>query len=70
MLYAKLSNKIERMSKIIYFIKIKIALPLNTLPSLLITIFNYYVLDMQDESFLLSFPILYEPDLYELNIEL
>lgn len=58
--YAKLSDKIERVTKALYFLQINIFLPLNMLPPLLTTLVNYYILDMEDESFLLPFPTMYE----------
>lgn len=60
--YAELSEKIERMSKLLYFIQTKISVPANMLPPLLMTVVNYYILDMHDESFLLPFPSMYDPN--------
>lgn len=54
--YAKFSDKIERMSKLFYLVQVKIGFAVNMLPTLLISMVNYYILDMEDESFLLTFP--------------
>lgn len=59
--YAKLSDKIEQITKLLYFVQIQISVPLNMLPPLLITLGNYYILDMQNESFVMPFPTMYVP---------
>lgn len=58
-MYNEMSEKIEKVSEILYFVLVKMTVPGVLLPSCLITIYNYFILDLKDESFFLPFPIAY-----------
>lgn len=55
-MYSKLNEKIERMSNLVYLLIIKLTVPGVIIPGLLITIVNYFVYDLGDDSYFL--PIL------------
>lgn len=55
----ELHVKIERSTKIIYFAFMNITYPGVLIPALSLTIVNYFVLDLGDESYYLASPILY-----------
>lgn len=57
--YSKLIKNIELLSEIIYLALVKVTIPFNMVPALLISLFNYYARDMGDESFYLPFPVMY-----------
>lgn len=57
--FSKLHNKIEQMCKWIYFGLFKITASVFVLPVLIITISNYFILDLGERSFFLSSPIWY-----------
>lgn len=54
-----LNVKIERISKLIYFLVVKLTLLGVLLPALFITLINYFIYDLKDESYYLTFPIAY-----------
>lgn len=58
-IYNEMSERIEKVSEIFYFVLVKMTVPGVLLPSCLITIYNYFILDLKDESFFLPFPIAY-----------
>ena len=57
--FIKLNENIEKMSKWLHFIVGKLSIAGLLLPTLLITIVKYFILDFGDESFFLPTPILY-----------
>lgn len=57
--YQKLNEIIELVSEIYYFLLLKISIPGVILPPLFVTIVNYYVYDLGNESYFLPFPFLY-----------
>lgn len=56
--YAELAEKIERMSKIFHFILVKFTLPGFILPALFLTIINYFIHDLGNESYYLPCPLM------------
>lgn len=54
-----LNEKIERISKLIYFLVVKLTTLGVLLPALFITLINYFIYDLKDDSYYLSFPIAY-----------
>lgn len=57
--YHKLSEKIERTSKLIYFAFITISVPAVTVPTTIVSYVNFYVTGLNaEESFHLPAPIL------------
>lgn len=56
--YDELAKKIEWMTKLFHTILIKITFPICNLPPLLITLINFYVLKLDDDSFNMQFPIM------------
>lgn len=62
--YIELNEKIERVSKILEFLLIKLTTAGAVLPSVIITIVDYFILDLGDESFFLPYPIMYVENIY------
>lgn len=60
--YAELNAKIERVSKFLYILLIRITPAGIMFPNLLITIGNYFILNLGDESYYLDWPLLYVLD--------
>lgn len=58
-MYAIINGKIEKVSKYLNMIQIKIIIPISILPSVITTIVNYYIFDLGSDSFILPFPMLY-----------
>lgn len=56
--YNKLNVKIERMSEFFHFILTKLTIIGIMTPSLIITIDNYFIYDLGDESYYISCPML------------
>lgn len=56
--YVKLNEKTEFTSKLIHFLFTRIAVAVIQLPVLIITLINYYINDLKEESYLLAFPIM------------
>lgn len=56
--YAKLNEKIEFTSKLIHLLFTRIAVTIVQLPVLIITLFNYYINDLKEDSYLLAFPMM------------
>lgn len=54
--FLKLNEKIDRFCKLAYLGFVKITAPLFMLPVLFTTIFNYFILHLGDESFVLGSP--------------
>lgn len=65
--YARLNATIERISKYLYILLIKITPIGMMLPNLLITFGNYFVLNLGDESYFLALPLLYVFDKVMIN---
>lgn len=57
--YSEVIHKIERLSEIIHNVAIKMTIPGVMLPSGLITLYNYLISDLKDESFFLPLPGMY-----------
>lgn len=57
--YSELSENIERMSALIHVVFIKFIVPVLIVPAMLISLVNYYMFDMGDESFDLACPVMY-----------
>lgn len=55
----EMNEKIELISKWTYFIMAKLTLAGVVLPLLILSLFNYLILDLDDESFILPWPMLY-----------
>lgn len=60
-MYVKLNEHIEYGSEILYLIMVKISAPGCVVPHLLLTIVNYFIFDLDDESYVLPFPVMYVP---------
>lgn len=58
-IYSELNLKIEKMCDFIYFALVDVSLVGFLLPALLITLINYYVYDLNEESYLLPSPTMY-----------
>lgn len=54
--YNEVNQKIEWVSKLFHFILLRVSAPSNMVPALLLTLVNYFVLDLAEESFYLPFP--------------
>lgn len=50
-MYTKLIAKIEQISKLIYFVTVQLSYVGGVLPPLLLTLINYFIYDLHDESF-------------------
>lgn len=57
--YSDLHEKIEHFCELVYLGLIKITVTCFTAPALFASIFNYFILDLKDESFVLVSPISY-----------
>lgn len=57
--FIELHEKIERLCGLVAFSLVKISAPLFILPNLIVTISNYFMSNLGDESFLLPSPISY-----------
>lgn len=66
----KLNRKVERMSKIIYFIILKLTPATALLPTFFLTVFNHFIYDSNDQSYFLPFPLMYVETLYQRVIEI
>lgn len=58
-IYNGVIAKIERFSEIAHFILMRLTLFASSVPGIVATYFNYYVLELGDESFQ-EFPFMYE----------
>lgn len=58
-MYNALNARIERMSRVIYFILVKVSMIGIVLPALLITAINFWFLDLGDESFFVPSQVMY-----------
>ena len=50
-MYTELNGKIEKISKLIYFATAQVSFVAAALPPLIISLTNYFVYDLQDDSF-------------------
>lgn len=57
--YSELNKKIELLSEIYYFFVVKLTMPGVVLPSFLLTIINYFVYNLDADSYFLPIPIVY-----------
>lgn len=55
-IHVKINEKVEKWSKIFYFVFVIVTLPGIVMPNFLITLFNYFVTDSGENAFLLPFP--------------
>lgn len=55
--YSKLIEKIELMSNLIDFMLLKLTGVGLMVPPLILTVFEYFVLDLDEKSFYLTFPV-------------
>lgn len=58
--FNKTHDRIEQISQFFYSVLMKFSYPANMLPPLAITLTNYFVLNLGDDSFFLPFPTMYE----------
>lgn len=58
-MYMELTEKIERMSKLVYTIFVEASLAGLITPPMLITLVNYFIYDLNDESYHLPTPVMY-----------
>lgn len=54
--YCKLIEKIEWMSEFFYFVSVKLSVLSLVAPSLLKTFINYFIYNLNDESYILPVP--------------
>lgn len=57
-MYYELIVNIERMSELTYIVLVKVSIVGIFQPYLIITIVNYFILDMENESFYLPYPVM------------
>lgn len=57
-MYRQLSEKIERSSKLLHTLT-EITFVGTNIPASLVTVFNYFILDLKKKSFFLPYPTLY-----------
>lgn len=57
--YSQLNDRIERMSKIVNFATIKLSLFGFMVPALFVTLANYFIYDLSDDSFRLPSPMMW-----------
>lgn len=57
--YCNLINKIELLSEIYHFMVVKLTMPGVVLPAFLLTMINYFIYDLGNDSYFLPFPIVY-----------
>lgn len=57
-----MNEKMDKMASWTYFISAKLTFPIFVLSNLLLTMVNYFILDLGDESYFLPSPILYVPN--------
>lgn len=55
----KTDEKIELISEVVQFIATKLTVAAVALPPLILTVFNYFLYDLKDESYVLPFPVMY-----------
>lgn len=58
-IYNKMDAKIHRLVKLFYTVYVKLTLLLILIPPVLVTVVNYYIYDLGDESFYLPFRTVY-----------
>lgn len=62
--YVKLNAKIEFLSEIMYLLTVRLSMPGTSLPALLITLVNYFINDLGEESFYLPFLVVYALEMH------
>lgn len=55
-IYAETIRSVEKMTEIVYFATVYLTIPAVMMPSCLITVYNYFILDLKEESFFLPLP--------------
>lgn len=55
----RMDGKVEKMSKMIHLILTKFTVKGVVVPALISTVFNCFINDFNDESYVLPFPIMY-----------
>lgn len=63
--YNELNEKIERISQLIYTLFVKITPAGIVLPGLFITLTNYFVYDLKEDSYYFTFPIMYAQAMFD-----
>lgn len=58
-MYTELNEKLERMSKFVYTVFVEASLAGLIIPPLLITLVNYFIYDLSEESYFLPTPVMY-----------
>ena len=58
-IYTESNEKIEQVSRLLYFIAMKFTFPGVMLPDLIVTFYNYFVHDLGDQSYYLACPAMY-----------
>lgn len=66
-MYAELNGKIEQMTELMYFAVVKLTPVGVMMPALIITIVNYYLYDLDDESFFLPLLVMYVSNVFILK---
>lgn len=55
--YDELNGKIEQLSNLIHVVLMEFILPATVVPALLLTIVNFFIYDLKDESYFMPIPI-------------
>lgn len=58
-MYSELNTKIEQATRAFYFIGVKVTTLFSSIPFAILTLYNYFVSDLGDESYYLSVPVMY-----------
>lgn len=61
-MYNEMNEKIERISKLVYSIFVEASIAGLVVPPLLITLVNYFIYDLKEDSYFLPTPVLYAID--------
>lgn len=71
-MYIEMNEKVERISRLVYTIFVEASMAGLLIPPLLITLVNYFVYDLNEESYFLPTPVMYvvEPRWSHLHIKL
>ena len=57
-IYIELNEKIEFICKLLHVVSVHLTVNGVMVPQLLITVINYFIYDLKDESYFLSFPVM------------
>lgn len=58
--YAELDEKLTKISRIIQFVMVKLTIFMVMLPGIIQTVINYFYLELDSESYTLTYPLMYE----------